>query len=83
MHPGWTDTPGLEVAMPKFYSRTKSILRDLDQGADTIVWLTATQPKEKGFWFDREIVSEYKMPFKQASNEEEEKLLVTMNLITG
>jgi NAD(P)-dependent dehydrogenase (short-subunit alcohol dehydrogenase family) len=30
MHPGWVDTPGLSVAMPKFYERTKTILRTLD-----------------------------------------------------
>jgi len=83
MHPGWTDTPGLEVAMPKFYQRTKSILRDLDQGADTIVWLAATQPAERGFWFDRKIATEYMMPFKKHSQEEEEKLLVNLKLITG
>jgi dehydrogenase/reductase SDR family protein 12 len=83
MHPGWTDTPGLEVAMPKFYARTKSILRDNDQGSDTIVWLAATRPAERGFWFDREIVTEYKMPFKKHSAEEEEKLLVTMKLLSA
>jgi hypothetical protein len=70
------------VAMPKFYDRTKSILRTLDQGADTIIWLAATRPEAKGFWFDRKIVSEYKMPFTECKPEEEEKLLVTMKLIT-
>lgn len=30
MHPGWVDTPGVKVAMPKFYERTHTILRNLD-----------------------------------------------------
>ena len=78
MHPGWTDTPGVQHAMPKFYDKTKTILRTLDQGADTIVWLAATRPSEKGFWFDREIVSEYKMPFTKHSEAEEDLLWLTM-----
>jgi hypothetical protein len=68
--------------MPKFYERTKSILRDLDQGADTIVWLAAFRPAEKGFWFDRELVTEYKMPFTKHSEEEENLLWLTVQNIT-
>jgi dehydrogenase/reductase SDR family member 12 len=82
MHPGWVDTPGLVTAMPKFYSRTQSILRTLDQGADTIVWLAAFRPKEHGFWFDRHIVTEYKVPFTKHSEEEENLLWLTMQKIT-
>jgi len=56
MHPGWVDTPGVEKAMPKFYKKTKTVLRTLEEGADTIVFLAVMRPSEKGFWFDREIV---------------------------
>ena len=81
MHPGWVDTVGVENAMPKFYEKTKSILRTPEQGADTIVWLAATQPKDKGFWFDRQLVTEYKMPFTKHSDEEEETLWREMQRI--
>ncbi len=56
MHPGWVDTPGVERALPAFRRVTRPILRTLDQGADTIVWLGgAAEPLESTgrFWQDR------------------------------
>lgn len=55
MHPGWVDTPGLSSSLPGFRRITKPVLRDADQGADTIVWLAATEPRPVGatFWHDR------------------------------
>ncbi len=41
MHPGWADTPGLEQMLPGFYRAMRPMLRDLDEAADTIVWLAA------------------------------------------
>jgi dehydrogenase/reductase SDR family member 12 len=41
MHPGWVDTPGLADSLPGFYRTMQPLLRDLEQGADTIVWLAA------------------------------------------
>lgn len=56
MHPGWTETPGLLQAMPGFSNNMKSRFRDLQQGADTIVWL-ALQDQDKlepgAFYLDR------------------------------
>jgi len=43
MHPGWVDTEAVRVALPKFYERTKRILRTHDQGADTVIWLAASK----------------------------------------
>ena len=83
MHPGWVDTPGVRLSMHKFYQRTQDILRTPEQGADTIAWLAVKQPKEIGFWFDRQIVSEYKVPFTTAPQEEEEKLMKEMQRIVG
>ena len=57
-------------------------MRTIEQGADTIVWLAAVRPKERGFWFDRQIVTEYKMPFTTHSQEEEEKLWETLMRLT-
>jgi NAD(P)-dependent dehydrogenase (short-subunit alcohol dehydrogenase family) len=57
MHPGWADTPGVRNALPGFARWTGPFLRDADQGADTIVWLAATDASNLGasggFWSDR------------------------------
>jgi dehydrogenase/reductase SDR family protein 12 len=60
MHPGWTDTDGLKVAMPDFYKFMKDNLRTLDQGNDTIYWLIATKKLNRDtmsgeFFRDREV----------------------------
>ena len=54
MHPGWVDTPGLEQSLPRFYRLMKPALRSPEEGADTIVWLAATEQPGGGFWHDRE-----------------------------
>ncbi|HWH36819.1 MAG TPA: SDR family NAD(P)-dependent oxidoreductase [Candidatus Limnocylindrales bacterium] len=41
MHPGWVDTPGLEESMPRFHRLLRPLLRNVEQGADTITWLSA------------------------------------------
>ncbi|MGI9585980.1 MAG: SDR family NAD(P)-dependent oxidoreductase [Acidimicrobiia bacterium] len=43
MHPGWVDTEGVRTALPKFRKLTRPLLRDAAQGADSIVWLIASQ----------------------------------------
>lgn len=55
MHPGWADTPGVASSLPLFRLLTKPVLRDAEAGADTIVWLAATQPAPPSgrFWHDR------------------------------
>lgn len=57
MHPGWADTPGVKNSIPGFWRVTKAILRSPREGADTVVWLGASdraQEHSGGFWFDRE-----------------------------
>lgn len=56
MHPGWADTPGVAGSLPGFHRITGPLLRTVDQGADTAVWLQAA--REPGqcsgvFWHDR------------------------------
>jgi len=41
MHPGWADTPGLADALPGFYRLAGRLLRDPEQGIDTITWLAS------------------------------------------
>ncbi len=55
MHPGWADTPGVVTSLPGFHAVMGPLLRDPARGADTIVWLAATEPAPEGglFWHDR------------------------------
>lgn len=65
MHPGWADTPGVEAALPGFRKVMGPLLRDADQGADTLVWLAGdAEPLEHngGFWLDRRLRSIHKLP---------------------
>ena len=54
-HPGWADTPGVETSLPTFHKLTGPLLRDAEGGADTTVWLAATEPAPAGglLWHDR------------------------------
>lgn len=56
MHPGWADTPGVSTSLPRFYKATKPLLRTPAEGADTIVWLCASEEAVEStglFWHDR------------------------------
>ena len=56
MHPGWAATPGVSESLPRFYRLTKPLLRTPEQGADTIVWLCASDEAAGAtgqFWHDR------------------------------
>lgn len=56
MHPGWAATPGVRSSMPVFGSVMKPILRSPADGADTIVWLVASDQALTStgtFWHDR------------------------------
>jgi NAD(P)-dependent dehydrogenase (short-subunit alcohol dehydrogenase family) len=66
MHPGWVDTPGVAIALPRFRRLTQPILRSPEQGADTIVWLATTPPGRLGtgrFWHDRRPRPEHLLPW--------------------
>ena len=64
MHPGWADTPGVAAALPGFRMLTGPLLRTPEQGADTAVWLAATQPAPPTgrFWHDRRPRPEHYLP---------------------
>lgn len=58
MHPGWVDTRGIARHLPKFRALTLPLMRSLEQGADTLVWLVATRPASYAsdhFWHDRRL----------------------------
>lgn len=70
MHPGWADTPGIASSLPLFRTVLRPVLRDSFLGADTIVWLAATEPAPPGgrFWMDR---SERPAHYRKATAETE------------
>lgn len=43
MHPGWSDTPGVQKSLPLFRKLTRLVLRSHKEGADTIVWMAQSQ----------------------------------------
>ncbi|MRJ76920.1 SDR family NAD(P)-dependent oxidoreductase [Aeromicrobium sp. SMF47] len=65
MHPGWAATPGVTDSLPRFAKVARPILRSPEQGADTIVWLTASPEATASsglFWSDRRPRPTYFMP---------------------
>ncbi|MFE5286565.1 SDR family NAD(P)-dependent oxidoreductase [Nocardia sp. NPDC056611] len=59
MHPGWVDTPGISAALPRFRRLAGPLLRTPEQGADTAVWLAATDVPSGRFWHDRRARAEH------------------------
>jgi dehydrogenase/reductase SDR family protein 12 len=56
VHPGWANTPGITRMLPKFRALTRPLLRTPEQGADTVVWVTAAAPPGEStgrLWHDR------------------------------
>lgn len=64
MHPGWTDTPGLQRSLPAFRRFLRPLLRTPAQGVDTVNWL-ATAPVESTppgtLWLDRRVRSMHRL----------------------
>lgn len=81
MHPGWADTPAVQSSMPDFHRRMGDRLRSPEQGADTVVWLcasdTSTKLKNGSFFQDRQIAPEHLLWAQTRSTPEEESLLMT------
>lgn len=46
VHPGWANTPGVTDSLPGFDKVMGPILRSPDEGAETIVWLVASDPDD-------------------------------------
>lgn len=77
MHPGWTETPGVEQSLPRFHSVTKPLLRSPEAGADTIVWLAAADRAiaEPGrLWMDRRPRPEHRVPWTHSEPGESAQL---------
>ncbi len=76
MHPGWADTPGVSTSLPTFSRVMKPLLRDAALGADTVVWLAATEPAPTGgrFWHDRAPRPTHYLPRTRESAEERDRM---------
>ncbi len=76
MHPGWADTPGVAAALPGFRMLTGPILRTPEEGADTALWLAATEPAPPTgrFWHDRRPRPEHYLPLTWYGERDRERL---------
>jgi NAD(P)-dependent dehydrogenase (short-subunit alcohol dehydrogenase family) len=76
MHPGWADTPGVVTSLPGFHKVMGPLLRDPETGADTVVWLAATEPAPGGgqFWHDRAPRPEHYLPVTRESRADLDRL---------
>jgi NAD(P)-dependent dehydrogenase (short-subunit alcohol dehydrogenase family) len=79
VHPGWVNTPGLASGLPTF-SKLGPLLRTPAQGADTVVWLAADEPRRTlvsapidGLWHDRHLRGEYYLPATRRTSSESER----------
>jgi NAD(P)-dependent dehydrogenase (short-subunit alcohol dehydrogenase family) len=86
MHPGWADTPGVEASLPTFRTILGPFLRSPEQGADTIVWLTAAPEAARStgrFWLDRRPRPIDRLPRTRATAEERAQLWEACERLTG
>jgi dehydrogenase/reductase SDR family member 12 len=77
MHPGWVDTPGVRTSLPRFYRLMRPLLRDVHEGADTLVWLVAAPGLDEQagrFWLDRQPRKTEVLPGTRHSHEEKQAL---------
>jgi dehydrogenase/reductase SDR family member 12 len=76
VHPGWADTPGVVDSLPGFHRLTSSILRDADQGADSMVWLALADLDDGNgrLWHDRRPRGAHRVPWTRAPRGEAARL---------
>jgi NAD(P)-dependent dehydrogenase (short-subunit alcohol dehydrogenase family) len=85
MHPGWADTPGVATSLRAFRSVTKPLLRDADEGADTITWLAAAPEAGAvtgGFWLDRQPHRTHVLPGTNPTPEKRRRLWAALEALT-
>jgi NAD(P)-dependent dehydrogenase (short-subunit alcohol dehydrogenase family) len=73
MHPGWADTPAVRSSLPRFWAAMRGRLRTPAEGADTVVWLAASDAARGPtgrFWFDRVPRSPHLLPWTRESSAE-------------
>ena len=86
MHPGWADTQGVRDSLPGFSKLTRGIIRDAEQGADTIVWLAASPDAGRptgAFWHDRRPRPEHYLPGRGESDQDRRRLWDAVQELAG
>jgi NAD(P)-dependent dehydrogenase (short-subunit alcohol dehydrogenase family) len=86
MHPGWADTPGVSVSLPRFYKLTKPLLRTPAEGADTIVWLCASEEAGQStghFWHDRKPRPTHRFKGTRETAAERRRLVEQLSELSG
>ena len=86
MHPGWADTPAVEESLPAFHKVTKPFLRTPEQGADTIVWLAASDEAAETsgkFWLDRRLRPTHRLKSTVEATSDREGLWDALNELAG
>uniref|UniRef100_A0A8C7NSZ5 Dehydrogenase/reductase (SDR family) member 12 n=1 Tax=Oncorhynchus mykiss TaxID=8022 RepID=A0A8C7NSZ5_ONCMY len=79
MHPGWADTPAVQLSMPDFHAKMKNKLRTESMGADTVVWLAVSavasnQPSGLFFQDRMAVPTHLPLALTRSSPADEEKL---------
>jgi NAD(P)-dependent dehydrogenase (short-subunit alcohol dehydrogenase family) len=77
VHPGWVATAGVQESLPRFNKVMGPLLRDPDQGADTIVWLAGSPEAARStgeFWHDRRPRPKHRIPRTRETPEERVRL---------
>ena len=86
MHPGWADTPGLRRSLPRFRRLVGPLLRSPEQGADTVIWLLATNAAATSpgaFWHDRLPRPAHLLPGTRETDPERRQLLSALEAMTA
>lgn len=86
MHPGWARTAGVARSLPGFNRVMGPLLRTPEQGADTIVWLAATDDARDApgsLWLDRRRRGEHKLPTTRHDPAEERALWQEVSRLAG
>jgi dehydrogenase/reductase SDR family member 12 len=82
MHPGWTDTPSLRRAFPRFWRLTHRVLRTPAEAADTVLWLLsrAVPPAPSGaLFFDRREVAAHLLPWTEERQADVQALVMRLD----
>jgi dehydrogenase/reductase SDR family member 12 len=85
MHPGWADTPGIEASLPGFHRLIGRRLRTAAEGADTIVWLVASDEPAGAtgrFWLDRRPRGTERLPWTGVDEDEAGRLWAACERLT-
>jgi len=86
MHPGWTDTPGLQDSLPEFREFLGPYARTPDEGVDTIVWLAAAPEaatRTGRLFLDRRVRPFDRLPLTRASAADRRALWDRVVQLTG